>query len=281
MGSIIACLACSLCSSACSLCSGTCSCLSKCRCCKVICKMFHNTLCKDCCKHCGYCENCCYCFRNNCKKGCCKNIPKKRLFLPLIGLIFLVVAYKEFRHIIYLPLCVSFVFFILFWNFPFILYYTASRPLYYEDLFIDEKKLPNYDVDESIKDKFKNIFIWILIFTNTSLVAGLSDYWLYKTSGQYTYLEIIGITGGIIKIFQIVNNTFARIMLKILKYYVRKETNKFEMEGGARIKNMLRLKKIASDTALKNLEMTFIDPSKNTIQKTFKNEKNLKIKLLE
>ena len=27
--------------------------------------------------------------------------------------------------------------------------------LYYEDLFIDEKKLPNYEVDERIKHKFK------------------------------------------------------------------------------------------------------------------------------
>ena len=75
-------------------------------------------------------------------------------------------------------------------------YYTASRPLYYEDLFIDSSKLPNYDVSLSIKKRFQFILEWVLIVTNTLLVAALSDYWLYKTVDHFTIIEIVGITGG-------------------------------------------------------------------------------------
>jgi hypothetical protein len=118
---------------------------------------------------------------------------------------------------------VGFSAFILFWNFPKMIYYTTSRPLYYEDLFIDEKKLPNYDVTAGLKIKFQCILEWVLIITNTLLVAGLSDWWLYKTIDHFNIMEIIGITGGIIKIFQIVNNTISRIMLQILRNIIKND----------------------------------------------------------
>ena len=46
--------------------------------------------------------------------------------------------FEEFRHFVYLPI-VAGVSFIIFWNYPWLVYYTASKPLYYQDLFIDEK----------------------------------------------------------------------------------------------------------------------------------------------
>ena len=94
------------------------------------------------------------CCDEDCKIPKCKDIPIKRYFLPLIG-VFALSALPELQNFVYLPLIITFGFLILFWNFPWIVYYTASKPLYYQDLFIDEKKLPNYDVDESIKYKFK------------------------------------------------------------------------------------------------------------------------------
>ena len=54
-------------------------------------------------------------------------------------------------------------------------------------------------------------------------MAALSDYWLYKTVDHFTIIEIVGITGGIIKVFQTVNNTISRVMLKILRKRVKKE----------------------------------------------------------
>ena len=154
------------------------------------------------------------CDDNGCKVSYCKNIPIKRYFLPLIG-VFALVALPEFRNFVYLPLVIIFGFLVLFWNFPWIVYYTASKPLYYQDLFIDEKKLPNYEVDEGIKRKFKMILETVLVTSNAILTGALADYYLYKTTGNEGYMEILGVTGGIIKIFQMINNSISRFMLKI------------------------------------------------------------------
>ena len=114
--------------------------------------------------------------------------------------------------------------------------------MYYQDIFIDEKKLPNYNVNTKIKIKFECIFVWVLIVTNTLLIAGLSEYWLYKSFSNDTYLQILGTTGGIIKIFQIVNNTVCRIMLKVLRVYIRSENKKLEQIQVERVRSILNLK---------------------------------------
>ena len=184
-----------------------------------------------------------------CEKSCCdssiscckKKIKIKRFFLPFFFGIFSV-FFEETRHFVYFPLIVSGCFFILFWNFPNVVYYTASKPLYYQDIFIDEKKLPNYNVNSKIKNKFECIFVWVLIVTNTLLVGGLSEYWLYKSLNNQTVMQILGTTGGIIKIFQIVNNTVCRIMLKVLKGYVKSENKKFEKLQVDRVKSIINLK---------------------------------------
>jgi hypothetical protein len=201
------------------------------------------------------------CFSKNCKYKC-KQIKCKRYFLPLIGIISLV-FFPQFRDFYYFPFIISAAFFILFWNFPHLVYITASKPLYYEDLFIDEKKLPNYDVEPKIKKKFQNILVWILIITNSILVGVLADYWLYKTINIPSYIEIIGITGGIIKIFQIVNNSIGRTMLKILRRCIKTENTLFVNEQKRRIEEIISLKRIESGASLKTLEMT--EMGKNNI----------------
>lgn len=171
------------------------------------------------------------------------NIPKKRYALPFMG-IFSLLYFEEVRNFTYLPLVFSFGSFIIFWNFPQLVYETASRPLYYEDIFIDEKKLPNYDVSDELKIKFKNILLRVLIITNSLLVGGLSDYWLYKTTAveMANYMEIIGMTGGIIKIFQIINNVIAKIMLKIVREKIKKENIILQNEENTLIRTILPLK---------------------------------------
>ncbi len=201
-----------------------------------------------------------------CDKDCCviprcKDIPIKRYFLPLIG-IFALAALPELRNFIYLPLIITFGFLILFWNFPWIVYYTASKPLYYQDLFIDEKKLPNYDVDEGIKHKFKMILETVLIISNALLTGALADYYLYKTTGFEGYIEILGVTGGIIKIFQMINNTISRFMLKILKRCVRKENRDLKRKQVENIERIIRLKRHQS-TVWKEIEITH--PTENHI----------------
>ena len=75
---------------------------------------------------------------------------------------------------------------------------------------------------ESIKKQtFKNYFTWFLIFTNSLLTTGLYNYWLFKTQGSNSFYEIIGITGGILKIFQMINHYSAVTALYFIKKSIR------------------------------------------------------------
>ena len=210
------------------------------------------------------CEDfCCYieCDKNktcceNCKI-CCKEIKLKRYFLPLVfGPVALV--YDDFQNYVYIPVFMGIAAFFLFWNFPWIVYYTASKPLYYEDLFIDEKKLPNYEVSPRLKNKFQMILIWVLIVSNSLLVAALGDYWLYRATGIDATFEVLGVTGGIIKIFQIINNTISRIMLKILRKFIKKETKKM------RQLEINKLRKLVKHNFKLNIKHQSLGESKDT-----------------
>ena len=108
--------------------------------------------------------------------------------------------------------------FIIYYNFPLLVTYNSTKPLYYEDLFIDRNKIPILDIDINTKKAFKNFFTWFLIFTNSLLTTGLYNYWLFKTQGSNSFYEIIGITGGILKIFQMINHYSAVSAL----YFIRK-----------------------------------------------------------
>ena len=63
-----------------------------------------------------------------------------------------------------------------------------------------------------------------MIVTNSVLVSVLSEYWLYKTDDVRSLFEIVGVTGGILKIFQIINHYIGTVTLMILK-------NKIKIEG--------------------------------------------------
>ena len=183
-------------------------------------------------------KNCC----KDCLK-CCKKIPIKRYFLPLIGCVAFT-GYEEFRSIIYFPILITFASLIIFWNFPMLAYMSASKPIYYKDMFIDEKKLPNYNVKSSVKKKFENIFIISIVITNSLLSGALAEYWLFQSKDTKTYIEIIGMSGGIIKLFQLINNNVGRIMIKILKNCVKEENTRIKLQERHSIENIVRLKRV-------------------------------------
>tara|TARA_B110000008_G_scaffold137990_1_gene139896 strand:+ start:1445 stop:2092 length:648 start_codon:yes stop_codon:yes gene_type:complete len=203
---------------------------------------------------------------------CCGKIPIKRYFLPIVFVPIVLIVYKELQNYVYIPVFLGISTFVLFWNFPWIVYYTASKPLYYQDLFIDEKKLPNYDVNPKLKSKFQNILIWVLIVSNSLLVAALGDYWLYSAIGLDATFEILGVTGGIIKIFQIINNTISRLMLKILKIFIRKENQHMRQLEIEKMRKLVKCN-FNSTNQLKNND--FVSDEKkedNSVEMVFNND---------
>lgn len=182
---------------------------------------------------------CLMCFGYKCSKFF-SNIPIKRYFLPFAS-IFALLIIPEVRDYIYIPFIFFFGCIIIFWNFPYIIYSANSKPIYYEDLFIDKNKIPNYMIPEKIKKKFKNIFLWSLIITNSLLVAALSDYWFYKSNGfQFDdFMQTIGITGGVIKIFSIVNYYIGQLLIEILYRFIDKENKKHRLKIKENFKNSI------------------------------------------
>ena len=104
---------------------------------------------------------CLMCFGYKCSKFF-SNIPIKRYFLPFAS-IFALLIIPEVRDYIYIPFIFFFGCIIIFWNFPYIIYSANSKPIYYEDLFIDKNKIPNYMIPEKIKKNSKIYFYGVLL----------------------------------------------------------------------------------------------------------------------
>ena len=63
------------------------------------------------------------------------NINIKKLSLILILSIVLLI-FDEYRSFVYIPIISFICSLVLFWNFPILILFTNSRPMYYEDLYI-------------------------------------------------------------------------------------------------------------------------------------------------
>ena len=154
-----------------------------------------------------------------------KTVLRKRAFLLLLGFLYFV-SVEHTHHYVYFPIIIFAVSFVVFYNFPLLVYCSNSKPLYYEDLFIDTSKLPLLDLDPNIRKRFENSFELTLVVTNSFLLAGMSDYWIYKTVNHDTFIEIVGITGGILQIFQIVNNILGSLLLSYFSMKIHKTVKK-------------------------------------------------------
>lgn len=211
----------------------------------------------------------------------CK-IQRKRCLLPFIGLIVLITM-EELRNYIYLPILISFVSFILFYNFPSLLYVSNMRPIYYEDLFIDSPIFSDSSnkkdliLQPSIKRKFENQFKWVLIVTNTLFMGLLADYWLYKTYNddyrdydheefeingfliEKDYFEIVGVTGGVLNIFKFINSSLGSALLDYMQKKIKKKR-----ENVINLTKIIKKKKSKNKNIKHKIDNVIISDRENT-----------------
>tara|TARA_Y100000996_G_scaffold407815_1_gene385914 strand:+ start:1389 stop:2231 length:843 start_codon:yes stop_codon:yes gene_type:complete len=184
---------------------------------------------------------------------CSRRVPIKRIFLPVAGTLGLL-SLPLFQTYIYIPVVIFCVSFVLFWNFPNVITFMNSKPLYYEDLFIADAKTPPCTIDLDVRRKFENAFEWSLIFTNSLFTAALSEYWLYQTGSANSYVEMIGVTGGILKIFQSINYMNGGLILNVTKSFINKELDS------------------ASELSGTAVELEDVSPSKKNTDATIEND---------
>lgn len=147
-----------------------------------------------------------------------RKIQYKRLSLVILGGL-VSLAHPDVQNFLYIPFVAFVCALVIFWNFPVLVLFTNSRPLYYEDLFIEDRNEIQMDINLGLRDKFESRFQSVLIFTNSLFVAALADYWFYQftDTDNTSYISVMGITGGIIKIFQLINYTSGTVILLITR----------------------------------------------------------------
>lgn len=165
------------------------------------------------------------CFRDSILLCCKKNIKVSRFFLPSI-VVCGVVILDDIRNYFYMPILFFYISFILFWNFPSLMYFTTSKPLYYEDFFIDPNKIPDQEVSQIIKKKYLRITDLCMMILNSILISILSDFWLYQTHGIENTIQIIGVTGGLLKLLQDINTGISGIVMQIIHKIMLYENKK-------------------------------------------------------
>ncbi len=161
--------------------------------------------------------------------GIKRNLLIKRLLLPLFpGGIVVLFIFNDIRSSFYLfPMIVFGCSLILFMNFPILVVQSSLKPTYFgQDLFIDTQRLPYLDLTVKEKKKFLINIKWLLIFLYSALSAALSDYWLFKTQNSTSYFEILGVTGGILKIFQMAASIGGGIFLNKTRKRALKRSRK-------------------------------------------------------
>ena len=154
-----------------------------------------------------------------------KKVKVKRLILVIFSPI-LLYLFMFYRNTTNTSFIIFFLSLIIFSNFPIIVTINNSKPIYYEDLFINSKALPKIEIEAETLEIFKKCYVGTIIFTNSIFTSILVQYWLFKTEKTRGIYEIIGITGGILQIFQIVNNYTGILILKIFKIYIKKKLSK-------------------------------------------------------
>ena len=173
-------------------------------------------------------------------KICGSKILYKRVSLILIGIIALLWD-PHIQNYFYIPFVIFVSAFTIFWNFPVLILFTNSRPLYYEDLFIADWNVKLLDINDDVRKKFETRFQCILIFSNSIFCSALADYWLYELSEKkdYSYIGLLGITGGIVKIFQFINHCSGSLLLFFTRRALLKRSKKTHLDNNEKIRHTI------------------------------------------
>ena len=161
-------------------------------------------------------------FKNKCKEVItffC-DLPTKRYLLALFSLLGML-SNKKYSKDYLVVFIIFFAVSVAFYsNFEMFATWNNSKPLYYEDLYIDYKKLPVIALSENQKKVYKKTYTRILIISNSLLTSAIIVYWMFKKKDATGYFEIIGVTGGLLKIASLFNTITGKVTLYFIKSYI-------------------------------------------------------------
>lgn len=149
-----------------------------------------------------------------------KEISFKRYLLLLLCFTYFLFTDNNYNNYYILGSITFINSFVILLNFTYLVEINNSKPLYYEDIYIDVNKLPLIPLDAKRKKIYKQIYNGILIFSNSILITALVCYWKSKIENLSSYIEIVGITGGLIEIAACFNNLTSKIAIFFIKKFI-------------------------------------------------------------
>lgn len=158
----------------------------------------------------------CVFFNKICKSN---KIQLERYSLLSLSLLFLLLDKKYYNDYTFVSLVSFFSSLIIFGNFPVFVTWNSAKPIYYEDLYIDVQKLPEYPLPDNKKELYFLVYTRALIVSSSILISVLTCYWKFKTENS-TFVEIAGITGGLLQIASIINIINGRLILYCIKHFI-------------------------------------------------------------
>lgn len=154
-----------------------------------------------------------------------KSIKNERYLLPFTFLVLLFIDESIRKDSSSFIIIVFFSLLCLFINFPTLVTWTKSKPIYIEELFVDSGKIPLLKLDDDTMQTYKKIYSYILILTNSVLVSLLSNYWFHKTQSENSFYDILGVTGGILQLFHLLNIVTGTVTLYSIRYYIKNKVH--------------------------------------------------------
>lgn len=167
------------------------------------------------------------------------------LLVPLI--LVLTFTYQDIHGMIYVPLACGISAMIVFVNCPSMVIFLHSRPIYFDDLIIKNYEGEGYIYDESFRRKYQRVFMWIASVTSSLMIVLTVEMWFFRDTmfqgnsendtkkGQaVNNFVVLGVIGGMLRIYYMATMAIGRFLLFILKRLKRQESERLRLQAEQR-----------------------------------------------
>lgn len=165
-------------------------------------------------------------------KSRCKYIfSYKIFFLPITIIMPFFIYFENFQNVFYIFIASFVSSFILVFTFPQITRMIYTKPIYFEDLYLDDKEqIKNHiKILHNIENtkKFQNKFILSQQIIMALAISLIIEYLTFKiTNKSYETIELLGLLGGLISLYVKIITIIGKLFLSFLYRQKKREREK-------------------------------------------------------
>jgi hypothetical protein len=138
-------------------------------------------------------------------------------------------VFSELYNIIYVPILYFFSSYFIFLNFPYAIESLQSKPLYIEDLILENKE-----------NSFKYVYNILMSFILALIVAGIAEYIFLQGIDDKPISEVLAILWGNISLFIKIQDVIGKIMVNLC----------FTIKNNEKIQNIVKRISSSNDTQI-------------------------------